>query len=57
MAIKVENEDYSVFNWLNSPTVTLGTPLEDRLGLPKQNLSSPKVSIAELHSKDVVKKR
>ena len=40
---QVENEDYSVFNWLNSissPIVMLGqlkpnvgTPLQDRLGL------------------------
>ena len=48
---QVENEDYSVFNWLNSissPTVMLGqlnpnvgTPLEDRFGFlkPKFELS------------------
>ena len=63
---QVENEDYSVFNWLSSissPTVMLGqlksnvgTSLADRLELLKQNLSSSKVSTEELHTCKVEKK-
>ena len=56
---QVENEDYSVFNWLysiSSPTVMLGqlrpnvsTSLADRLKLLKTKYELPESSIAELH--------